>query len=75
VGPVQRGNFIENAAASASVLAMSNKVSSASVLKSVQPEKARIIEGSSNVVVPPGWGTMSQISLYCLVLNSPEDIE
>jgi hypothetical protein len=49
-------------------------VSNVSVLKAVQRKSERIIWGSSNVVASPGWITMSQISLYYFVLNSPEDI-
>jgi hypothetical protein len=50
------------------------ELSNASLIKSVQRQNERIIEGSSIVVVSPGRITTSQISLYDLVLNSPQDI-
>jgi hypothetical protein len=53
---------------------MSKNVSNASGLKADKRKNERIIQESPNVVVSPGWITISQISLYHLVLNSLEDI-
>jgi hypothetical protein len=49
-------------------------ISNASVLKAVQRKNARIIYESFIVVVSPGWITISQMSVYYLALNSPEEI-
>jgi hypothetical protein len=40
----------------------------------IKRKNERIIYESSDIVVSPGWITMSQISLYYLLLNSAEDI-